>query len=436
MTKLWIVLKREYLLVVKKKSFLIGLVLTPILMAGFMVVPAMLARTESSSAEPLAVIDRSGLGVGDRFAEALAEYKLEDSDDPYYDVQEVFNLSYSEESRFESLHDSLSREISDKALKYYLVVNPDPQVVDTNLYLVTNSDNFVTYKRFRGTLSDILSAIRLENSDINLSVDSVLHLTHRTDLAVKDTKGEETPFEIKYFAGIIFVMIIFMMIFYNGQLIMRSVIEEKNSRVMEVLISSVSPFQLMLGKVFGLGAATITQMAIWLGIGGTLYLMRGALEINPAIDRIVFNPVIVVFFVLFLIVGYLLYATLFALIGSLVNSDREAQNFVAPISMLLVLPMIIALHVVQEPNSTLSTTLSFIPLLTPTLMMLRVIFVAPTLTEYSLFSGIVGEAALGFLVAAASTVLMTWLSARIFRIGILMYGKRPTLPEILKWIRY
>jgi ABC-2 type transport system permease protein len=150
----------------------------------------------------------------------------------------------------------------------------------------------------------------------------------------------------------------------------------------------------------------------------------------------VFNPAIIVFFVLFLVSGYILYSTIFALIGSIVNSEKEAQSFVMPIAMLIILPIIIGIYVIQEPHSTLAVTLSLIPFLTPTMMMMRVVFLAPSLSTVSLFSGIIGEATLGFILVVITIVGMIWLTAKIFRIGILMYGKRPTLPEIIKWVKY
>jgi len=159
------------------------------------------------------------------------------------------------------------------------------------------------------------------------------------------------------------------------------------------------------------------------------------MSIPDGVDRIIFDPFIIISFVLFLTAGYLFYSTIFALIGSIVNSEKEAQNLVMPVSMVFVLPFMVGIYVVQQPNSTASIVMSFIPLLTPSMMMMRVIFLAPSLTEYTL-SGIVGEALLGFIVLSLSVVGVIWLTAKIFRIGILMYGKRPTFSEIIKWIKY
>jgi ABC-2 type transport system permease protein len=438
MSKFWVILKREYTQVVKKKSFLIMIFLTPVLMGGFMILPALLVQKEASSSEMLAVIDRGELEIGDQFAESLSRYTLESSGEPSYAVTEVFRITPDDENRFQNVYDSLTLEIRDKNLKYILVVKPDAHLADSNLYLVTNANDFIAINRFEARLSRILSTHRLKQSDINLPIDSVLLLTQNVDLAMKDTKGLAIPFQVKYFGALIFVMIMYMMIITYGATLMRSVIEEKSSRIIEVLISSVTPFQLMFGKIIGLGLAAFTQVAVWVVIGLVLFFASNsaAIEVDPAISRIAFNPVIVAFFVLYFVAGYVLYSALFALIGSIVNSDKEAQNFIFPITITLILPVMVGIGVVKDPYATWVLVMSYIPFITPSMMLMRIIFLAPTATEYSFFSGILAEATLGFLVVVAATFFTVWVTAKIFRVGILMYGKRPTLPEIIRWVRY
>ncbi len=437
MSKFLIVFKREYAQVVKKKSFVVGLILTPVLMSAFVILPALLAHMKADGTERLAIIDQTERSIGNQFAESLNEYKLTDDEDtPYYSVEQVYTIDPSDSVRFRAVENSLREQINDKDLKYFFVLKQDADLVDSSIYIVTNSDNFRSLRRFERVLSNLMASVRLEMSDINLSVDSALTLTRSIDLVVRDTKGESMPFLTKYFSALVFVMVLFGTILGYGQLVMRSVIEEKNSRIMEVMISSVSPFQLMMGKVIGLGAATMTQVAVWFAMGAALFLLRSSFDIDPSIDRIVFNPVIIVFFALYLISGYLLFSTLFALLGSIVTSDKEAQSLVAPITMLLILPVILGIAVVQEPNSLMARVLSLIPFTAPTMMMMRLVFVVPTLSKYSLFSGIVGEALLGFVLVVAAFAGMVWLTSKVFRIGILMYGKRPTLLEIIKWLKY
>ena len=130
-----------------------------------------------------------------------------------------------------------------------------------------------------------------------------------------------------------------------------------------------------------------------------------------------------------------MFSTFFALIGSIVTNEKEAQSFVMPITMSMILPFLVGIYVIQEPHSIFAVTISMIPIFAPTMMMMRLVFIAPTLSEYSMFSGIVGEATLSLLIVVSFTIFMIWLTSKIFRIGILMYGKRPTLPEIMKWIK-
>lgn len=437
MSKFMTIARREYAQVVKKKSFVVGLILTPTLMAAFMLLPALLMQHEATVGERVAVVDQSGTDIGAGFATAIESYKTE-SGEALYNVEHVFDVTPGDTARFAALNDSLRQQVSEKNLDYFLVIKPNPIAADTNLYLVTNSDNFKTIGRFEQSLTDIISSRRLEVSNVNLPVDSVLSLTRHVNLTLRDTHGESIPFIVKYFAALIFIMLIYMMIITYGTTLMRSVIEEKNSRIIEVLVSSVSPFELMLGKVLGLGAAAFTQIAIWVAVGAGIFVFSGsmALDINSAVSRMVFNPVIVGGFVMFFITGYIMYSTLFALIGSIVNSDKEAQNFIFPITITLILPLIVGSSVIQNPYATWAVVLSYIPFFAPTMMMLRIMFIAPTTTHYALFSGILGESILSLILIVIATLAIIWITAKIFRVGILMYGKRPTLPELVKWVRH
>ena len=438
MRKFITILKREYAQVVKKKSFIIAIFITPAIMIAFMVLPAMLINRESSESEHLAIVDRGSENIGRRFAEQIAPLELSDDSGPKFIIDSTFALPSSDTVAFRTLYDSLVQEVSDGGIKYFLVVNPLAYLNDDSLVLVTNSNDFITFRQFESALSDIVSTIRLESSQINLPIDSVLSLTSRVDLTTRDTKGDSIPFEVKYFTALIFVMIMYIMIITYGGTLMRSVIEEKSSRIMEVLVSSVTPFQLMLGKVMGLGSAAFTQVGIWVAIGAVIYLGAGSsssFQLDAALSRQVFNPVLVIFFVLFFVFGYIMYSSIFALIGSIVNSDKEAQSFIFPIVLPLILPVIVASGLIRDPDVLWAQVLSYIPIFTPTMMVLKIAFVAPTESSYSLFSGILGQATLGLIIVIITCLGLVWATSRVFRVGILMYGKRPSLPEIIRWVR-
>lgn len=434
MRKFWTIVKAEFSQVVKKKSFLIGIILTPAFLVLITVLPALLADRGVSQPVRYAIVDIDGQGIGQRLSQAMTRYKLDDdSTTEAYNLSGLYFVPHASSDQVDSLRSALDTAIGAGRLKYYVVIFPDIINNDSAL-LVSKSINFRTAARFDARISGILSEMRLENSNINLPIDSVMAMTRRIEMQQASPGGKKRDFMTVYFGAFIFIMIIFMSIIGFGQILMRSVIEEKNSRIMEVLVSSVSPFQLMLGKVIGLGAANLTQIAVWVGIGAVLFLYRGALNVPAEIGGIVFNPVLIVFFILFLIIAYVMYSSIFAFIGSICNTDKEAQNFMFPIIMSLMLPVLLLMYIIQEPDSTLSVVLSMIPILTPTMMVARLNIAAPE--TFNLADPIILEAVIGLIIALAFTVFLVWVTARVFRVGILMYGKRPTLPEIIKWVRY
>lgn len=438
MSKFLIVFKQEYTQIVKKKSFLIGLILTPVILLAFMVGPALLAKKKSTETEHLAIVDKSGLEIGKQFSLSLKEYTIEETETPYYAIDDLIEISGDENDNFTEKETELNNLITDNQLKYYIVIESDVLNSDTSVYVVASSENIISYQRFRHELSSIISSIRLEQSSINLPIDSVLAMTSRIDLIAKDIKGESVSFTQKYFVALIFVMLMYILIFGNGQMVMRSVIDEKNSRIMEVLISSVSPFQMMMGKIFGIGAATLTQVLIWIFMG-LIAILTGLANTGDAagyLEKIIFNPYLIIYFVIFLVTGFLLYSTLFALLGSIVTNEKEAQNFMFPIVMFLMAPIMIGMYIIQEPNSVVSIVLSYIPVFTPTMLVMRLSFLLPSVIDYSMFSGILLQANIAVVIMIVTVIGTVWLTAKVFRVGVLMYGKRATLPEIIKWVKH
>jgi ABC-2 type transport system permease protein len=227
--------------------------------------------------------------------------------------------------------------------------------------------------------------------------------------------GEEAEFESVYLRAVGLVMMLFFALLPTGHILLRSVIEERTNRVIEVLVSSVTPFELMLGKILGLGAVGLTLLASWAAAGVILSLSLGrALPVSAADIGM---------FVLYFVPGYFLFAALLGTIGSVVSSEREAQPFLTPLSLMLVFPVMMGIAIAQSPDHWLARALSFFPLLTPSLMLFRFAIKAPPAWEI----------AATWLVLVGSTIAMSWAAARIFRVGILLTGKRPTFPEIVRW---
>ncbi len=373
MGKLWVLIRREYAQVVKKKSFVIGIVLMPLFLILVTVLPAMLVQKKSSSTEKIAIIDIDGQKIGERFAEKLADYKLDDGR-PAYEVTDIYEVSPEDSPEEKRLRAELDSLIQNKQLKNYLIINKGILTNDS-CFMVAKSFSFRTNSRFDYSISRVLSTMRLEQSNINIPTDSVLQLTHRVVFEQLSPGGKQRDFMTMYMGGIVFVLIIFGTVIGFGQILMRSIIEEKNSRIVEVIASSVSPFQMMAGKIIGLGLASLTQVAVWVGIALIIYSAKGSLNISGDIADIVFNPVFIFFFIVYLILGYILYSTIFALIGSIVNSDKEAQNFIFPITISVMLPILMAMYIVQEPDSLVTTVISLIPIFTPTMMVIRLNFI-------------------------------------------------------------
>jgi ABC-2 type transport system permease protein len=439
MRKFWVILQREYAQLVHKKSFLFTTLLTPVLMVVFMFVPALLMQKGTNNIEAYAVIDQDGHSLGRDLASGMAGYRLGDTTMPAFQLDTLVEIAVSDSLRYNEIYSRLVQRIRDDSLTYLMVIRPDAHLADSNLLMVTNSDNIRAISRFESQLGQALSRRRVEVSQINIPIDSVMALTRGIDLPRQDTKGESVSPEIKFMFGMILMMLIYMLILINGQWMMQAVIDEKSARIMEVLASSATPFQIMAGKIFGSGLAALTQVAIWIGGGAAMmgFATFSGTKLDPSIVKVVFNPATIICFAAFLVLGYLFFSTIFALIGSLVNSPKEAQPLMMPVIIVLFIPgMMIGMAALQMPDEGWIRIVSFIPTYTPLVMMIRVAVLAPTFEGNPLLSPIMLQAVISMIGLVVTLVFSIWIAARIFRVGILMYGKRPTLPEIVRWIRH
>lgn len=301
-----------------------------------------------------------------------------------------------------------------------LIIPPDVEEKKQAEYYSRSSANFDETRLIERFISDSVVVKRLAKEKMDPV--KVQLLTAPVSLKTSDvtkTGVKSTNFMISYLGGIVFVMLMFMAVFSTGQQLMRGVLEEKNNRIIEVLLSSLKPNQLMTGKIIGLGAAGMTLVLIWILAGIIGMKMTGGLGIS-------FDPSILWYFALFFILGYLLYSTFMAILGAVMNSEQEAQQFISVISMTLIFPIFLAMMIMKDPNSTLSTVLTMIPLFTPTMIIFR-----SSITPIPFI-----EVAIATVILIISIWLMIMLTAKVFRVGILMYGKKPSLKEIMKWMSY
>lgn len=423
MRKILSVIKREYIQIVRTKGFIIGTILGPVIMAALIIVPVVVQFVSVDQQERIGVVDMS--------REVFPELDKKLDQTLKNGSRRYLLEEYRPAAGVDALKEELNRKVLDKTLNAYIFI---PENISQGGEAEYVSEHVSDFDK-RGNINQALSSIIIEKRLRGEGLDPQkigeymrpvkLEIKKVTKRGVeKDTGG---TFIISYFL----VLILYMTVLFYGQIIMRGVIEEKSSRVVEIVLSSLRPFQLMAGKILGIAAVGFTQYAIWalFGLAATRYSKPLLIRFFPAAQAFEMPSIpayIFIYFVIFFILGYFLYGTVYAAIGSMVNSEKEAQNLVMPVTMLLIVPILMMAFVIRAPNSSLSVVLSLIPFFAPVLMLLRVCVLLPSLVQVS------GS----ILLLLLTIVLMIWLSAKIYRVGILMYGKRPRFAEIVKWIRY
>lgn len=422
MRKILSVIKREYLQIVRTKGFIIGTILGPVLMAALIGIPILGQIISVGEQETIGVIDLSQ-EVFEDFEKKL-DHKLKDGRRQY------ILKEYKPSADIGELREKLREEVLDKSLSAYIFIPIDVSEGGEAEYVSEHVTDFEELKDIHGTLNNVVIGKRLRKEGLDpQKIGQYIRPVRLTP--VKATKkGEERETGGTFIYSYVLVLILYITLFFYGAIIMRGVIEEKSSRVVEVILSSLKPFQLMVGKILGIGAVGLTQYTIWalFGIVAFKYnksLLPGFLQSSdfslPSIPVYIF-----IYFVIFFILGYFLYATLYAAVGSMVNSEKEAQQLLLPISMFLIIPMLLMIFIMRSPNSMFSVVLSLIPFFAPILMLLRVCVLLPPFVQLG-----------GSIILLALTIIvMIWIVAKIYRVGILMYGKPPKLQEIVKWIRY
>jgi ABC-2 type transport system permease protein len=310
-----------------------------------------------------------------------------------------------------------------------LILERDVFEENTASYLAKNVTDFQEIRRLESAVSGVIVSHRLSESGFDPT--RVQELTRDVDLralkATKEGTTEETG--STYLVGVILVLFLYMTTLLYGISVMRSVLEEKSSRVIEVVLTSVKPFQLMMGKILGTGAVGLVQFGVWSGFGILTILYGGAISSAFGSSEIPLQgtPMYIFFyFILYFLLGYFLYAAMYAAVGAIATTDQEAQQIQRPVTILIIIPILLMQLYFRNPDSQLAIVLSHIPFFSPILMFMRICIVMPS----------PGEILLSIAVLLTTILVAVWVVAKIYRVGILMYGKRPTFPEIVKWIRY
>ena len=424
MNKLWTIFKREYLTRVKTKGFLIGTALTPLFIIAVTIGPGMLMNLKSEKSKNISVIDLS----------SIVYFELENSlSDTSDSGENLYNLKRVDAStdNVESVKTELSQAVDNDEIDGYFIIPEDIVESNKSEYYAKSVSDFDLNRTYRNIISRVITNYRLKDS--NLDPTLINKLTKRVELKTFKVEkgGEETEDQgLSFLVTFVMVMFLYMALIMYGAFVMRSVYEEKLSRVVEVLISSCKPFQLMAGKVLGIGAVGLTQYMIWATVAGLLTVYAGSIisMFSPGADSVPIPTIpisVLVYFVIFFVLGYILFATLYAALGAMVNSDQDAQQLQFPVIILIILAFFFAFHIIRNPTSGLSQIVSMIPFFSPITMFTRISVQAPPFSEILL----------SIVILIATIIFLIWLAGKIFRVGILMYGKRPTIPEIFRWIR-
>jgi ABC-2 type transport system permease protein len=438
--KMFVVAKREYLERVRSRWFIVMTLLVPVIFSGAMLFPIYVAARSSASGSALrniVILDATGAGLGEQIATAIRTDStlglLNDSIAPRVVVTTRAELPAQERT--------LTAQVEQpNKLTGYLVLDDSTILGGPAQYAGRNASTINDMDKLRTTVRQEVMIARLKKEGVRSDVVKELATsTFRLRSERITERGRSGSGTGGVLAGIIVGVLLFMSIVFHGQNILRGVIEEKTTRVAEIVISSVKPEVLLAGKVLGVGAVGLTQQAAWLGIAAYLMsfvaplLTKGlsGAAATAATDQFgggvaAISPSTIGLVLVFFILGFTFYASLYAAIGSMVNSEQEAQQAAAPVLILLMSTWLLVNPILVNPNSKLAVTLSWLPWSSPIIVPLRM-----GLTTVSPVT-IVGS----MVVALVGCLGALWLSARIYRVGMLMYGKKPSFAEVARWIRY
>ncbi len=437
MNHLPLIIKREYLTKVKNKSFIVMTFLSPLIMIALIAVVSYLSQLNNDKQRTISVLDETG------FLEGV--------------FQKTDNTSYTSLNGL-SFEDAIAlvKEKEDYGLLHISAVDSLDVFTNNVKFYSEESPSISIMSGLERKIEKRLREMKLQKDGVTLAQIEASKIS--INIAQESFDGEKSSKIdnlVKLAFGGAAGYLLFMFIIIYGNMIMRSVIEEKTSRIIEVIISSVKPIQLMMGKIIGTSLAGITQFVIWVILGGVLLtivsaifgidmtqvqtpqqeLVNQAMQAEGAqamaenlITAIGNLPLtnLVVAFMFFFIGGYLLYSSLYAAIGAAVDNETDTQQFMLPILMPLILAVYVGVFtVIEDPHGTVSTVFSFIPFTSPVVMLMRIPFGVP-----------LWQQGISLLLLIGTFILAVWFAAKIYRVGILMYGKKPTYKELFKWLKY
>lgn len=430
MDKLFAIIRREYVEKVRSKWFLVMTFLGPVFFAAVVIIPGVLAaRTKASSqVANIAVLDASQSPLGERVMTRLKSMPRTDS----MSVAASPRLVVVDPAGLAAAETTATKAVLNKSRAGYLVLTDSTLRGETGRYAGRNASSIADVQLLSDAVRQSVLSLRLEKAGLN--PDTIRALTTvrvRLNSEVVDERGRGGSGIGAFIVGYIVAFLLYMMIVLYGQSILRGVMEEKTTRVAEVVVASVPSETMLAGKVLGIGAVGITQQIVWIVSGALLIQVREPIMAKFGLANLPFTmPSIsagyLAVVLLFYLLGYIFYAALFAAVGAMVSNQEDAQQAAIPVTMLLVVSILFMQPMLIAPQSTLSRVMSLIPISSPILMPLRMSLVDVPWYEVAASVGLISLACIGSI----------WVSGRIYRVGLLMYGKRPSLRELVRWVRY
>lgn len=431
-SKISIIIRREYMERVTKKSFIITTLLMPVIMLGLMMAPVLIAMFSESDNRNILVIDNSADTISSRLQNTPTLTFLPQ------------NISVDSARRVESV-DAV------------LVIPESIYDNGATLQIYTNgASSMEVESAITGQFNDIIESQRLKNYNID-DLDEIISAVH-SDVKLQSLRNDEDATEsstmLSYMLGLILTLMLYMCLLLYGQMVMTSIIEEKNNRVLEIVVSSVRPTQLMLGKICGIGLVAITQIVIWgvllsamsafvlpavlpagvsadmaaLSAEGASANINTDIELLQALSMLGNVAYIIQLFgllLLFLIGGFMLYSAIYAAIGSAVDNIQDAGQLQSIVVFPIIIGIVVAMQAASDPGSSMAMWTSMIPFTSPMVMMARIPFGIPA-----------WEIAVSLIILVISFFIVVWFAAKIYRVGIFMYGKKPSFKELIRWMRY
>jgi ABC-2 type transport system permease protein len=443
MRKFLAVVKREYVQRVRTKFFVIATILGPVLMAAFTIVPALMFSIKAGGPTRLAIVDQTGK-MYERVAKDLISGKDRRgrSETPKPPMQPPVGPGASkeqinqagrmikgsfvvEEARLEgrSLDDvktGLEARIEKREVDGYVVLPSDLLQGGQPEFRARNAADPFTKDTIESSINRTVRIQRL--IDAGAKEDAIERASQPVNLKTIEPSGKESKGDANFFFVFGLGLLIYMSVLLYGQLVLGAVIEEKETRIAEILFSSIRSFPLMMGKLIGVSLVALTQMGIW-AAAFLIFSVWAAGGSSISLPQI--PPLLFVYFILYFLMGYFIYSTVYAVVGSMVTTTQEGGQLAMPVVLMLVAGFFLSFNIIRSPNSSLAFWASMIPFFAPITMLVRIVTETPPMWQILLSLGI----------GVVTIVGLVWLASRIYRVGMLMYGKKATIPEVWRWIR-